>query len=203
MTWTYSDLKTKAGQWLKRSDLSQQIDDAIVLFESEYASRKNVWRKQSVATITTESEEETEDLPADYEGMVTFERVGFPGRIKVTTIEGLKLYRVGTGEPDYAAVYPDNKLLFAPTPDGEYEYELIYNARLEGLSGDNATNWLLEKYPHVYLYGVLSYMLDYVQDAERALLIKTQHQSNMTMLESQGGLLPEHDFTATAEQSMP
>lgn len=203
MTWTYSDLKTKVGAYLGRTDLSSQIDDGIMLFESEYNSRRSIWRKQAVASIATVAETTTANLPNDYETMVSLERVGYPGRIQVTTVEGIKAYRVGAGEPDKAAVYPGDKLIFAPTPDAAYTYEMIYNARLDGLDGSTSTNWLIEKYPHIYLYGVLFHMLEYVQDEQRKQSILLTHERGMSYLESAGGLLPEHDFVMNAEQSMP
>jgi hypothetical protein len=206
MTWTYSDLVTKVGGYLSRTDLSSQIDDAILLFESDYNTRKSVWRRQSVTTLTSTSGTSTVNLPTDFERMVAIDRVGYDS-IRVTSLDGIKPYRIAPdapyAEPRYAAIYPDNKLLLAPTPDAAYSYELVYNPRLSGLTSTNTTNWLIEKYPHVYLYGVLSYMLDYVRDEERAAYIRQRHESNMLLLESAASVLPEQGAVMSAAEVMP
>lgn len=202
MAWTYSDLVTKAGQWLGRSDLSNQIDDAILLFESEYNTKQGLWRQRSTATISLESGDYLYTLPADFESVVSIDRVGYPNSIKVTSVDGLSSDRIGTGEPSKCAIYTDDRLLFAPTADGEYEYELVYKARLDGLNSVTTTNWLLNKYPHVYLYGVLYYLLEYVQDAERANRIIQKHEANLASLTNLTAL-PEIGGVVAAEQSMP
>jgi hypothetical protein len=203
MAWTYNDLKTKVGQYLGRTDLSTQIDDAITLFESEYNTRKGVWRRQAVATITTTAGTDTADLPSDFERIMSINRVGFSAGITITSINALAPYRVGNGLPVYVAVYPNNKFVFAPTPDAAYTYELLYYPRLNGLTSLNTSNWLILNYSHVYLYGVLSYLLDYVQDLQRAQYIIGRHETNMAQLENGPATLSEASAVTLAEQSMP
>jgi hypothetical protein len=206
MSWTRADLKTKVGAWLGRSNLSSQIDDGIALFESDYNTRKGVYRSQNTEDLTAGIGNDYVDLPTDFEGIVALERPGYPGRIKVVPVARLNQARVGaSGEPSLAAVYPGGKLKFDVTCDAEYEYELIYHQRLTGLSDSVSSNWLLEKYPHVYLFGVLSYLLEYVQDIDRATHIAARHEANMAALEAGDWekLLPVQDATVSPEMSAP
>jgi hypothetical protein len=206
MSWSLSDLTTKVGQWLGRSNLSAQIADAILLFESDYNTRKGVYRAQADAVLTTTIGSDTLSLPDDYEGMVALVRAGYPGRIQVVSLARLNQERAGaTGEPTFAAVYPGGKLKFDVEADAAYDYELVYHKRLDPLGGETTSNWLLENYPHAYLFGVLFYMLEYVQDAERANRIVSKHEANMAALESGDWekLLPVQDAALQPETSAP
>ncbi len=200
MVWTYSDLSTKVQGYLSRTDLASQVDDAIMLFESEYNTRKGVWRRQSITTLTAVVGTPTIDLPSDFERPVTLSRVGYQP-LSFTSVDGLALYRgPSNGVPVAAAIYPDDKLMLAPTPDAAYEYEFIYYPRLSGLTSSNTTNWLIEKYPHIYLYGVLSYMQDYIRDDARKATVLAQHEANMLAMENSLNGMAEGQATMTAMQ---
>jgi hypothetical protein len=58
-----------------------------------------------------------------------------------------------TDRPAYYSVVGD-EIVFEPTPDAVYEVEMYYYA-LPALSSTNTSNWLLEKYPDIYIYGTL------------------------------------------------
>lgn len=202
MAWTYDDLKGKVADYLGRSDLASKIDDAILLFESDYNLRPGMWRRLETATITTVAGTATASLPADFERMVSISRVGYPD-VTVTSLEGIKAYRTLTqGSPRVAAVYSDGLLLFGPTPDDVYSYELAYYPRLSELSSSNTTNWLINKYPQVYLYGTLSYLLEYVRDTDRAAFIRQQHETQLLMLNN-NAILPESGATMVGYQQIP
>ena len=54
-----------------------------------------------------------------------------------------------------------------PPPDTGYTAELTYVATLAKLSDSNASNWVLERHPDVYLYGSLLQAAPYLRDDER------------------------------------
>ena len=198
--WTYSDLTTKVQSYLSRTDLASQVDDAILLFESEYNTRKGVWRRLENVTLTATAGTATVDLPTDFERPHSLTRVGYLP-VSFTSLEGAAPYRgPSNGVPVVAAVYPGDKLLLAPTPDSNYTFELIYYPRLSGLSASNTTNWLIEKYPHIYLYGVLAYMQDYIRDDARKASVQAQHESNMAFLENSLTIWAEGQAQITADQ---
>jgi hypothetical protein len=75
------------------------------------------------------------------------------------------LYRT-TGKPLYFALV-GNQIEVLPPPDTGYTAELTYVATLAKLSDSNASNWILERHPDVYLYGSLLQAAPYLRDDER------------------------------------
>ena len=55
----------------------------------------------------------------------------------------------------------------APTPGENYTLEMVYRSNLSGLSSSNATNWLIEFAPDLYLYGALLESAAYMEDDAR------------------------------------
>jgi hypothetical protein len=58
------------------------------------------------------------------------------------------------GRPQIYAIAA-GRSCFAPSPDTTYTAELHYYQKLDPLSSDNESNWLLSTNPDVYLYGAL------------------------------------------------
>jgi hypothetical protein len=54
-----------------------------------------------------------------------------------------------------------------PSPDGSYEGELLYYAKIPSLSDGAPTNWLLTEAPDVYLYATLVQSAPYLKEDER------------------------------------
>jgi hypothetical protein len=54
-----------------------------------------------------------------------------------------------------------------PAPDGSYTGELMYYARIAGLSDSNTSNWLLTANPDIYLYATLVQSAPYLKEDER------------------------------------
>jgi len=54
-----------------------------------------------------------------------------------------------------------------PQPDGSYDAELLYYAKLPALSDAAPTNWLLTESPDIYLYGTLAQSAPYLKEDER------------------------------------
>jgi hypothetical protein len=52
----------------------------------------------------------------------------------------------------------------APAPDTTYTGHLLYFGKLEALSVDNPTNWILENAPFIYLDGALVEVWTYLRD---------------------------------------
>lgn len=60
-----------------------------------------------------------------------------------------------TDVPKFYADYNISNFKFAPTPDDNYEFELVYYARLQPLDADNQTNWMTLNVPQALLYACL------------------------------------------------
>jgi hypothetical protein len=170
----YSDLKSKIAGYLARSGLDAQIADAIALFEAEYNSGEDNYFAEQVATLTTATGNALITLPTDFNEHVALSLPGF-GNIPIVSLSALNEIAITQGRPTQAALYPSNRLKLAATPNAVYSLELIYEANLAGLSVSNPINWMLTKYPNVYVYGALKYMLDYLQHGLRADMIERRY----------------------------
>lgn len=173
---SYSDLKNAIGGFLARTTgLEAKIADAIALFEAEYNGGEDNYFAEDVYTINTTAGTALAALPTNFNEPVS---LSIPGGGEVKLVS-LPILNGGDPQirsrPTRAALYPGNRLKLSPTPDTAYAIELIYEANLASLTDAAPSNWMLQKYPNVYLYGSLKYMLDYLQDGVRADTVKSQY----------------------------
>ncbi|OAE37643.1 phage adaptor protein [Agrobacterium tumefaciens] len=172
---TYSDLKSKIAKYLARSGLDTEIADAIAMFESEYNAGEDNYFSESVFPFTTVAGTALVTLPSDFNEPVSLSMDKY-GDVPIISLASLQNRAVVTqGRPTAAALYPGSRLKLSATPDAVYSLELIYEANLAALSDASPTNWMLQKYPNVYVYGALKYMLDYLQDGVRADTIERKY----------------------------
>jgi hypothetical protein len=151
----YSDLKTSVLSWLNRTGdtyLSSQASDIIVLTEARLNRLLLVNERLIEATGTFA---DPLPVPADLWTVksIVWETGG--GEIPLRAVS-LEEYAMHVSSAGYPAVYTEfnGELLIAPTASGDYI--LRYYAKIPALSDNNTTNWLLTKYPDVYLWGALS-----------------------------------------------
>ena len=79
-------------------------------------------------------------------------------QIKIRALEFLKSFwplQGQTSPPRFYADYNFQNFLIAPSPDGAYDFELAYYARLEPLDEANQTNWLTMNAPQCLLYACI------------------------------------------------
>ena len=168
---TYAELQTAVGNWLDRDDLTSRIPEFISLAEARF---KRIIRHREIekrATADTVAGQRTLALPTGYFEMRALKL----NRSTQQTLE-LKppslLYdgSESTGIPQYYAVQGD-QLILEPIPDATYEIEMGYYA-FSVLSDSNTTNWLLDSFPDVYLYGTLIQAEAYLLNDERVPMWK-------------------------------
>ncbi|HET9159115.1 MAG TPA: hypothetical protein VFN88_00755, partial [Caulobacteraceae bacterium] len=72
-------------------------------------------------------------------------------------------------DPAPPAVYAivGTELRFFPPPQAQYVCALTVFERLDRLTADNDSNWLLETFPHLYLYGSALHSAPYLGADER------------------------------------
>lgn len=171
---TFSDLKSEVGKFLARGGLDADIANKIALFEAEYNAGEDNYFAEKVEIIPTIAGTATVNLPSDFNEPVALSIPGY-GNIPIVSLAVLNQSPAVRGRPTQAALYPGSKLKLSLVPDAVYSLELVYEANLAALSDATPTNWMLTKYPNVYVYGVLKYMLDYLQHGVRAADIKTSY----------------------------
>ena len=160
----YDGLKSAIADFLNRDDLSSTIATFVRLAEAQMVRDIRHWRmeKRKVATF----DEGFELLPDDWVQTIRLEMGGRP--MELASREEIARWKRShaTARPRYFA-HVAGKLEVWPAPDGEYEGELLYVARIPPLSDSEPTNWLLTEAPDAYLYGSLLQSAPYLVEDER------------------------------------
>ena len=160
----YDGLKSAIADFLNRDDLSSTIATFVRLAEAQMARDIRHWRmeRRKVATF----DEGFELLPDDWVQTIRLEMGGRP--MELASREEIARWKRShaTARPRYFA-HVAGKLEVWPAPDGEYEGELLYVARIPPLSDSEPTNWLLTEAPDAYLYGSLLQSAPYLVEDER------------------------------------
>ena len=71
--------------------------------------------------------------------------------------------RTTQNKPRYYAMWDQNTIYLAPTPDTAYKIELALNRNETGLSTTNTTTWVSQNAPQVLLYGCLVEAFKYLK----------------------------------------
>lgn len=172
----YLALKTALNDWLSRSDVPW---DSLVSFVESDINERLVTRYQiSTTTLTTSNGTRAVTAPSDMIAIEALVRQTAARELlePVTIAQLANLYpEEYTGEPEKFSVVGTN-IRLGPTPDGTYNLECIYRARVSALSGDSDTNDILTYYPAVYFYGCLSHAAPYLRNDERVPLWAQYYQ---------------------------
>lgn len=167
---TYSGLQASIAAYLKRSDLTSQIPDFIVLAEARIARDLRIRSQVTSATLTTVAGQQWVALPT---GWLEFENVtvsGNPDRqLNYVNIQHLDTKYPGNSTTGLPAVYSieGQQILFGPTPDTAYSVPVLYYKRYDPLA-TTPTNWLLANHPSIYLYAALAEAAPFLYEDDRA-----------------------------------
>tara|TARA_R110000851_G_scaffold97428_4_gene211145 strand:+ start:1648 stop:2268 length:621 start_codon:yes stop_codon:yes gene_type:complete len=176
---TYTELKAAIADFLNRDDLSATVPTFISLAEADIQRRVRHWRMEKRSTAELDTQYSA--IPADFVEVI---------RMYITSGDTKPLELISQGElldrkrknlntsgsPSYYAITAGEIEVF-PVPDGTYDLELYYIARIPALSDSNASNWLLERYQDAYLYGSLVHSAPYLKDDARAQMWAALYQS--------------------------
>ena len=165
---TYAELKSSIANWLNRDDLTAVIPDFISLAEGDMNRQIRHWRMEKRATATLDSRY-TQIPPGFIEG-VRFHLDVDERPIDLLTPLALQQRRLGNadtaGRPQFYSIIA-GQIEIWPTPDASYTGEMYYYERITPLGDDATSNWVLEYYPDVYLYGALMHSAPYLSDDQR------------------------------------
>jgi hypothetical protein len=175
---TYSELTDAVADWLNRSDLTSVIPTFIALAETQMnrqiRHRKMVTRAD--ATLSTPYFA----VPNDWLENIRFQLNTNPitPLVYVTPeqlAEDKQTYSTG-GQPMFFTMV-GQQFQILPEPDGDYDAELTYYAKIPALSETNTSNWLLTEAPDLYLYGALLQSAPYIKEDERVAVWSSIYQS--------------------------
>lgn len=178
---TYAELKTAIAEWLNRDDLTSTIPDFITLAEESMALNMRHWRMENRATATLDSQYEA--LPARFVAPIRLSLTGGNTYALEQVSQAQLMDRRSqasnvSGRPQYYALTQGEIEVF-PTPDAEYTLELVYYEKAEALSDSNTTNWILDNYPSVYLYGSLMHTAPFLKDDPRLQVWASLYQQGV------------------------
>jgi len=163
---TYTELKSTIVTFFKnRSDVASSADALIALTEAYLNTELRCREMEVVVTLTPSSNVCT--LPDDY---LEYKRV-----VEVASIRRRLEYLT---EDSLDAIYPardaglasfftiiGNQLTVYPLSANDIE--LTYYQKIEGLSDSTSTNWLLTRFPNLYLHCCLMYAAELTKDEEQ------------------------------------
>lgn len=159
----YSSLVMEACEYSGRNDIMHHFPRFIGLCEAKLNRSLRVADMEKTATISLV--DGNSDLPPDY--LEAREVLGANGlSINGWSLSGLSdRYRSYGGVPQGYAIVGN---VLQARPISTSNLTMTYYAKIPPLSPSAPTNWLLEKAPDVYLYGLCEEIAIWQKDADAA-----------------------------------
>lgn len=167
---TFTELKTAIANWTDRTDLTDRIPEFIALAESDIRTELNASQMEQRAYATASTTSPYLALPTDFLSMRRMQIAygGIDYQVQERPASELSRRDSGaTGLPKYYAIVGD-QFQFHPQPDSEYRVEITYHKDVPALTDSNATNWVLDDYHNIYLFGALKHAQVYIKNTEEA-----------------------------------
>lgn len=165
---TYAELKSAIADWLNRDDLDAVIPSFIALAESQF--NRSIRHRKMVTRSDATLDTPYFAVPADWLENIRFQLNTNP----ITPLLYVTPEQAAEERLTYSAARQPlmftmigEQFQIVPEPDGSYDSELLYYAKIPALSDVNTTNWLLTESPDVYLYGALVQSAPYLKEDDR------------------------------------
>jgi len=173
---TYDSLTTMVLQYLERSDAAvrEAIPTFITLCEFEIAQEIKTLGQLQVAESTMTANNALIQKPARWRKTVSMNVTvgGVKQPVYLRKYEYLKNYWPNTSQTDVPLYYADtdwDHWYIAPTPDQDYEFEVLYYERIAPLSSENQTNWITQNAPNAMLFGTLLQAMPFLKNDQRTI----------------------------------
>lgn len=188
------DLKAAVADWLYRKTdaaMASRADDFIQLFESDFVIDPDMRPMEMEEVDTAPIESAVIPLPSGYLDMklvrVLGDSVGLPDH-ELTFVTQARAGQLDStpaaaGRVRHYTVRA-GRIFLAPQkwfPVGA-TLELTYNKFLPLSVAPGGVNWLIQKYPNIYLYGALMQAAGYVDDKETVAFWKSGRDEAMAKL---------------------
>ena len=185
---TYDELKTSIADFLDRTDLTSVIPDFIKLAEADMNRKVRYWRMENRASASVSTQYSA--IPSDFlEPIRLHLETGDYRPLELISQQDMQVRRRDnlntSGRPAYYA-FTQGELELYPTPDGTYGLEMNYYQRIPELSTTQTSNWMLQYFPDVYLYGSLVHSAPYLDDDNRASVWSAYYQQAIDAIMREG-----------------
>ena len=185
----YTNLKTTIADFLNRDDLTSVIPTFIQLGETQINRDVRHWEMEARVSGQQSQGDQYMQLPADWLETIRFHLTSQgTDAVELSSLASIadKRSRVDdqAGRPRFYAHVRGEFELF-PTPDEDTDFELLYYQKIPALSGSNASNWLLEYAPDIYLYGSLLHSAPYLAEDGRIAVWAQTYSAAVSQLNLQ------------------
>jgi len=188
---TYDSLITTVEQYLERNDPAtvNQIPTFITLCEFEIAQQIKTLGQMQVVESTMLTGNPVIQKPARWRKTISFNVVvdGARQPVYLRKYEYIKSYAPdasNTGLPLYYGDYDYEHWIVGPTPDQDYNFEVLFYERIAPLSSENQTNWLTQYAPNAMLFGTLLQAMPFLKNDQRQIFQQKYDQA-MAMLKTE------------------
>lgn len=188
----YGELKTTVANTIGRSDLTTPIIDFITLAHADIMQdmRGDIRLQKRNASFSITGEYVA--APSDFLELVSMHLNTTPKK----PIEYLPHYfqaaQDTTGVPAYVTIVGNTTagtedFRFWPIPSSTQTATIEYYASITYFANDAATNWILTRYPGLYLYRALHHAAIYAKDAEGAAGYASVYADHLARAKNAGG----------------
>lgn len=180
MALTYETLGNLVHSYLDRDDLGSFIPTFIEMVEAKIKRNLRHWEMEKRSYTYTVAGQRTLKLPADYLEMRHLKLNTDPVSVLEYVVPAqLNYLDTGSSQPKYYSIIGD-EIVLDDTPDSEYEIEMYYY----GFTPISSTevNWILTKYPDVYVYGTLLEAESFLMNDPRLPIWKQSYDEAISSL---------------------
>jgi hypothetical protein len=169
----YASLLVDAGEYSGRNDIAHLFPRFVALAELKFNRVLRVADMEKAAPLPLAEGEGT--LPADF---LEARQVVVLGScvLRALPLAELAVLEASGGAPVGYAIVGDR---IRVRPKGAGDIGLTYYAKIPALTAAAPTNWLIEKAPDVYLYGLVEEIALWERDAAKASAAETLKRQAM------------------------
>jgi len=189
---TYDSLVADISSYLERTDQAtlEKIPTFIMLAEQVIASQIKFLGNLTVQQSQMITGTAIIDKPARWHKTVSMNVVvgGQRQPVLLRKYEYLREYAPDaavTDVPKFYADYDYTHWLVAPTPDADYDFEVLYYERIQPLDSSNQTNWFTIYAPQALLYGSLLQAMPFLKNDERTPMWQQQYDLIISTLKAE------------------
>jgi hypothetical protein len=159
----YSKLKEVIADFANRQDLGTQIP---VFIEMTEARLRRDLRDKTRMTQRAEAMVYGEYFPLPCNWVETTKVIAGGRPLRLTDSFNIERVELSEGPKFYR--HAGDQLQLMPAVEGDpISFEMEYLEFPEALSDDNPTNWVLDTYPDIYIYGAMLQVAPFLMDDTR------------------------------------
>lgn len=179
----YDELLSTIEDWLDRNDLTARIPGFLRLVEARVNADYRM--PDMEALVDLDFEGETANLPTDFLAMRSIHVEGTDSPLRGMAPGAVPINYNGNSAatPDAYVLRGRSVIQLVPPPSDELVCRIHYYKPVTPLTDLVKNNWLLEKYPAVYLFGALYYASMFLADSEAENRFRPLYQFNLDQME--------------------